>query len=48
MSTTLLNADGRGLILPFGEDSAGVIDPVGTLRIDGFTERGRSMTRIAS
>lgn len=48
MSTTLLTADGRGLILPFGEDFTGVIDPVGSLRINGFTERGRSVSRIAS
>lgn len=47
MSTTLLNAEGRGLVFPLGEDADGVIDPVGALRIDGFTERGRSVSRMA-
>lgn len=48
MSTTLLTADGRGLILKFGEDSTGLIDPVDSLRINGFSERSRSANRIAS
>ena len=48
MSTTLLTADGRGLIFQPGKDSTGLIDPVGTLRINGFAERSRSANRMAS
>jgi hypothetical protein len=48
MSTTLLTAEGRGIILQSVEDSNRLVDPVGNLRINGFTERGRSANRIAS
>lgn len=48
MSTTLLTADGRGFIFQSGKDSTGLIDPVDTLRINGFAERSRSANRMAS
>lgn len=48
MSTTLLTADGKGLVLPFREDPIGLIDPIENLQIDGFAQRRRSANRIAS